>query len=245
MRKRTLTMMPLRSLVKLLALAGAFLLIAVYAAPLLACPFFFLAPVAALARRFWTRGGRRADFLALLLPLVLIAVGLGLACADWYARSGGRLRVAAVSAAACAVCLGADTGHGAGRARRRRQNDDWEEQWQYWERWERREQEARRWRRAREEWARSERQRREWARQGPDAADFPPFLSPEDMRAYALLGLAPGAKFAAVKRAYRKLIAQHHPDKVGHLGEAARRAAEEKSKELNAAYSYLAERFGK
>ena len=54
-----------------------------------------------------------------------------------------------------------------------------------------------------------------------------------------------GAKFAAIKKSYRKLIVQYHPDKVGHLGEEYRRIATEKTKELNAAYRHLAERFGK
>ena len=39
-----------------------------------------------------------------------------------------------------------------------------------------------------------------------------------------------------VKSAYRRLIAQYHPDKVATLAPEFRALAEEKSKELNAAY---------
>ncbi|GMT95915.1 co-chaperone DjlA [Corallococcus caeni] len=43
---------------------------------------------------------------------------------------------------------------------------------------------------------------------------------------YATLGLPPDATDAEVKSAYRKLAAQHHPDKASHLGpRAAERAA--------------------
>ena len=70
-------------------------------------------------------------------------------------------------------------------------------------------------------------------------------FSARDEQAFAILGMEPVAKFAAIKKAYRKLVTQYHPDKVGHLGEEYRRIATEKTKELNAAYRHLAERFGK
>lgn len=56
---------------------------------------------------------------------------------------------------------------------------------------------------------------------------------------YAVLGLEPGATFTEVKKSYRKLSMQYHPDKVGHLGEEFQKVAEEKMKEINAAYDYL------
>jgi len=56
---------------------------------------------------------------------------------------------------------------------------------------------------------------------------------------YEILGLAPGASPEQIKSAYRKLSMQYHPDKVAHLGEEFRRVAEEKMKELNAAYQHL------
>jgi len=60
---------------------------------------------------------------------------------------------------------------------------------------------------------------------------------------YAVLGLEPGADFAEIKKAYRKLSMQYHPDKVGHLGEEFKQVAEEKMKEINVAYGYFEKKF--
>ena len=60
---------------------------------------------------------------------------------------------------------------------------------------------------------------------------------------YAVLGLEKGADFAEIKRAYRKLSMQYHPDKVGHLGEEFQKVAEEKMKEINVAYEYFEKKF--
>ena len=54
---------------------------------------------------------------------------------------------------------------------------------------------------------------------------------PGDSSSYAALGLAPGADPAAIERAYKKLIKEHHPDRTG--GDS-RRAAE-----INRAYREL------
>jgi DnaJ like chaperone protein len=56
---------------------------------------------------------------------------------------------------------------------------------------------------------------------------------------YAVLGLKPSADKDAIKKAYRKLSMKYHPDKVRHLGEEFRAVAEEKMKEINAAYDFL------
>jgi DnaJ like chaperone protein len=56
---------------------------------------------------------------------------------------------------------------------------------------------------------------------------------------YAVLGLEPGADMETVKKAYRKLSMQYHPDKVRHLGDEFRTVAEEKMKEINQAYDYF------
>lgn len=53
------------------------------------------------------------------------------------------------------------------------------------------------------------------------------------------LGLSKGATADEIKKAYRKLSMQYHPDKVRHLGEEFRAIAEEKMKEINAAHDYL------
>ena len=56
---------------------------------------------------------------------------------------------------------------------------------------------------------------------------------------YATLGLAKGASAEEIKKAYRTLSMQYHPDKVAHLGDEFRAVAEEKMKEINAAYDYF------
>jgi DnaJ like chaperone protein len=56
---------------------------------------------------------------------------------------------------------------------------------------------------------------------------------------YAVLGLQKGADMEEIKKAYRKLSMQYHPDKVRHLGEEFRIVAEEKMKEINQAYDFF------
>ena len=60
---------------------------------------------------------------------------------------------------------------------------------------------------------------------------------------YAVLGLEQGADFIMIKKAYRKLSMQYHPDKVAHLGDEFKGVAEEKMKEINAAYDYFKKKF--
>jgi DnaJ like chaperone protein len=60
---------------------------------------------------------------------------------------------------------------------------------------------------------------------------------------YEVLGLKPGADFDLIKKAYRKLSMKYHPDKVGHLGEEFRGVAEEKMKEINAAYQFFKKKY--
>lgn len=56
---------------------------------------------------------------------------------------------------------------------------------------------------------------------------------------YAVLGLEPEASEDEIKKAYRKLSMKYHPDKVRHLGDEFRNVAEEKMKEINAAYDFF------
>lgn len=53
--------------------------------------------------------------------------------------------------------------------------------------------------------------------------------------AYKVLGLTADATDDELRRAYRRLALEHHPDRVAVLGEDVRRAAEKKFQEINAA----------
>lgn len=56
---------------------------------------------------------------------------------------------------------------------------------------------------------------------------------------YKILEISPDATDDEVKKAYRKAAMKHHPDKVSHLGEEVRKAAEEKFAKLNQAYERI------
>ena len=56
---------------------------------------------------------------------------------------------------------------------------------------------------------------------------------------YAVLGLQEEASEDEIKKAYRDLVRQYHPDKVRNLGEEFRHEAENKIREINAAYEVL------
>lgn len=53
--------------------------------------------------------------------------------------------------------------------------------------------------------------------------------------AYKVLGVSRDATDDEVKKAYRRLALEHHPDRVAKLGDDVRRAAEKKFQEINAA----------
>jgi len=61
--------------------------------------------------------------------------------------------------------------------------------------------------------------------------------------AYTALGVSPESSPAEIKRAYRRLISQNHPDKLAARGlpESMRAVAEERSREINAAYDLIKE----
>ena len=61
----------------------------------------------------------------------------------------------------------------------------------------------------------------------------------ETTSAYEILGVSPNATNEEIKKAYRQLSIKHHPDKVGHLGEEVRKAAEEKFSKINQAYDII------
>lgn len=59
--------------------------------------------------------------------------------------------------------------------------------------------------------------------------------------AYAALGVTPEASETEIKRAYRKMIVENHPDRVAAKGlpESMRAIAEERAREINAAYALI------
>ena len=59
--------------------------------------------------------------------------------------------------------------------------------------------------------------------------------------AYVALGVTAQMSAAEIKRAYRKLISQNHPDKLAARGlpESMRAVAEERSREINSAYDLI------
>jgi DnaJ like chaperone protein len=65
-----------------------------------------------------------------------------------------------------------------------------------------------------------------------------------DVQFYAVLGLEPGADMETIKKSYRQLSMKYHPDKVSHLGDEFKKIAEEKMKEINAAYDFFKRKFG-
>ena len=56
---------------------------------------------------------------------------------------------------------------------------------------------------------------------------------------YKVLEVESSATDDEVKKAYRKQAMKHHPDKVNHLGEEIRKAAEERFAKLNEAYERI------
>ena len=53
--------------------------------------------------------------------------------------------------------------------------------------------------------------------------------------AYRVLGITPDATDDEVRRAYKRMALENHPDRVASLGDDIRRAAEKKFKEINEA----------
>ncbi len=56
---------------------------------------------------------------------------------------------------------------------------------------------------------------------------------------YTVLGIDRDAPEADIKKAYRQLASQYHPDKVSHLGPEFRELAEQRFKEIQQAYEHI------
>jgi DnaJ like chaperone protein len=67
----------------------------------------------------------------------------------------------------------------------------------------------------------------------------PPHRNTQGPDPYAVLGISRTADDRAIKRAYRKLISEHHPDRLGDLPEEMRKRAEGRASEINAAYERI------
>ncbi|MDT4881854.1 DnaJ-like protein DjlA [compost metagenome] len=65
-------------------------------------------------------------------------------------------------------------------------------------------------------------------------------------QALRVLGVTAASEPAEIKRAYRRLLNQHHPDKLAGSGANASRiaAATEKTREIQAAYAVVRQRRG-
>jgi DnaJ-domain-containing protein 1 len=72
---------------------------------------------------------------------------------------------------------------------------------------------------------------------GPRPADAPPPTPPPDP--YRDLGVDPSATDADIEAAYRRLIAQYHPDRVSGAGPELRELAETRARTINAAYERI------
>lgn len=64
-------------------------------------------------------------------------------------------------------------------------------------------------------------------------------VTPEVKAALSVLGLTESANFEEAKQAYRSMVKQYHPDRVSHLGLELKILAENKTKELIAAYETI------
>lgn len=56
---------------------------------------------------------------------------------------------------------------------------------------------------------------------------------------YNILGVTKNCDFTTIKKSYRNLMKEYHPDKIQKLPEDKKKIFEEKSKDINEAYAYF------
>jgi len=64
-------------------------------------------------------------------------------------------------------------------------------------------------------------------------------------RHYEILRIRPGATLDEIRTAYRRRLLEYHPDKVATLGMEIQALAEEKTKQINEAYTLLLQALSK
>jgi len=77
-----------------------------------------------------------------------------------------------------------------------------------------------------------------------DLASIKAMFIKEQESAYKILEISSDASDEEVKKAYRRMAAKYHPDKVSHLGPEVQKAAKEKFQALNQAYSQIKKQRG-
>lgn len=68
-------------------------------------------------------------------------------------------------------------------------------------------------------------------------------IHPELLASFRVLGLDHDAPVKEIKRRYKKLVRDHHPDRIGHLDEIDRQGATKKLVEINKAYGTIKDYF--
>lgn len=82
---------------------------------------------------------------------------------------------------------------------------------------------------------------------GINASDFASIKAmffKETDSAYKILEVDTNATDDEIKKAYRDMAIKYHPDKVSHVGEEVRKAAEEKFQQVNSAYDQIKKQRG-
>lgn len=83
-------------------------------------------------------------------------------------------------------------------------------------------------------------QRANWSNQGRNTHQYRPQNNPAQVdNAFKILGVEKSADENTIKKAYRKMVVKHHPDKVSHLGEEHVESAKVKFQKIQEAYEMV------